>query len=94
MSPDPIDADGPVLSGSAQTGPGSLLGAPSSKISADDIEAKFRELADDVDVITTDVRSIGVTVAAVGLAVVVVVAFWMGRRRGRRGATVVEIRRV
>ena len=35
-----------------------------------------------------------ITAEAVGLAVVVVVAFWLGRRRGRRGATVLEIRRV
>lgn len=94
MTPDPIDTSGTVLSGTPGTGAGSLLGAPAGRISSDDIEAKFRELADDVDVITTDVRSVAVTAAAVGLAVVVVVAFWMGRRRGRRSATVVEIRRV
>ena len=62
-------------------------------ISPADIEDKMRELADDVDTVTTDIRSIAVTAAAAGLVVVVVVAFWLGRRRGKRSATVVEIRR-
>jgi hypothetical protein len=94
VTPDPIDGTTGDLAGSVPMGAGALLGAPSSKITADDIEGKFRELADDVDVISNDVRSVAVTAAAVGLAVVVVVAFWLGRRRGRSGATVVEIRRV
>jgi Mg2+/citrate symporter len=67
---------------------------PDTKITPDDIEGKMRELADDVDVITNDVRSVAVTAAAVGIVVVVVVAFWLGRRRGKRGATVLEIRRI
>lgn len=62
-------------------------------ISPDDIEGKMRELADDVDTVTTDIRSVAVTAAAAGLVIVVVVAFWLGRRRGKRSATVVEIRR-
>jgi Mg2+/citrate symporter len=67
---------------------------PEPRITPDDIEGKMRELADDVDVITNDVRSVAVTAAAVGIVVVVVVAFWLGRRRGKRGATVLEIRRI
>lgn len=94
MTPDPLDPTATDVSGSVPGGASALLGAPAGKITADDIEGKFRELADDVDVITNDVRSVAVTAAAVGLAVVVVVAFWLGRRRGRRGATVLEIRRV
>ena len=94
MTPDPRDPQATDLSGSVSSGAGALMGAPAPKISSDDIEAKFRELAEDVDVITNDVRSVAVTAAAVGLAAVVVVAFWLGRRRGKRGATVLEIRRV
>jgi hypothetical protein len=94
LTPEPLDPNLTDVSGSVPGGAAGLLGASSPKISSDDIEAKFRELADDVDVITNDVRSVAVTAAAVGLAVVVVVAFWLGRRRGKRGATVLEIRRV
>lgn len=68
-------------------------GAPDDRITPDDIESKFRELSMDVDDIGAEVRSVAVTVGAVTLAAVVVVAFWLGRRRGRRKATIVEIRR-
>jgi hypothetical protein len=94
VTPDPLVPAATDVSGSVPTGPGILLGAPAKKITPDDIEGKMRELADDVDVITNDVRSVAVTAAAVGIAVVVVVAFWLGRRRGKKGATVLEIRRV
>lgn len=63
------------------------------RITPDDIESKFRELSADVDDFGAEVRSMAVTVGAVVLAGVVVVAFWFGRRRGRNKATIVEIRR-
>ncbi len=61
-------------------------------ISHDDIEQKFRELQGEVDIVTDDVRSYAASIGAV--VVVVVAAFWLGRRRGRKTQTVVEIRRV
>lgn len=64
------------------------------RITPDDIEAKFRELADDVDEMKEDTRSYAVTVGAVVIVGLAVAAFWLGRRRGRKSATVVEIRRV
>jgi hypothetical protein len=64
------------------------------RITRDDIESKFRELQGEVDVVTDDVRSYAATVGAVIVVVVVVGAFWIGRRRGRRTQTIVEIRRV
>jgi hypothetical protein len=63
-------------------------------ISHDDIEAKFRELQGEVDIVTDDVRSYAATVGAVVVVVVVVAAFWLGRRRGKKTRTVVEIRRI
>ncbi|MCC5951244.1 MAG: hypothetical protein JJU45_04030 [Acidimicrobiia bacterium] len=63
-------------------------------MSPEDIEAKFRELAEDVDAVGEGARSAAVTVGAVVVVAVVVVAFWLGRRRGRKAGTVVEIRRV
>jgi hypothetical protein len=66
---------------------------PGDRITPADIEDKFRELSGDVDQVNADARSVAATAAAVGLVVVVVVAFWLGRRRGKRSATVIEIRR-
>jgi signal transduction histidine kinase len=63
-------------------------------ITRDDIEAKFRELQTEVD--DTVEQSMGIVVIAGVAAVVglVAVAFVLGRRRGRKRTTVVEIRRV
>lgn len=63
-------------------------------IRPEDIEAKFRELQGEVDIVTDDVRSYAATVGAVVVVVVVVAAFWLGRRRGKKTRTVVEIRRI
>jgi hypothetical protein len=66
----------------------------SQPITRDDIEAKFRELQGEVD--DTVEQTMGVAIIA-GAAVVVgllAVAFVIGRRRGRKRTTVVEIRRV
>jgi hypothetical protein len=66
----------------------------STPITRDDIEAKFREVQGEVETIESDARDyLGMAVAAVAITVVVV-AFWMGARRGRGRRTVVEIRRV
>lgn len=64
------------------------------RITPQDIEDKLRELQGEVDIVTDDVRSYAATVGAVLLVTVVVVTFWIGRRRGRRTRTVVEIRRI
>lgn len=64
------------------------------RVSRGDIESKLRELQGDVDEGLDTARSVG-TVVAVGAAVVlVVVAYWLGRRRGRKRSTIVEIRRI
>jgi len=63
-------------------------------ISRNDIEAKFRELQTEVEVVEDEARNYAVVAAIVGVAVVVVVAFVLGRRRGRRRGTIVEIRRI
>lgn len=66
----------------------------SAAVSRDDIEAKFRELQGEVD--DTVESSMGMlfiagVAGAVGLLIVV---FLLGRKRGKKHATVVEIRRV
>lgn len=65
----------------------------SRRIRPEDIRSKFDELSGEVDELGNEVRSVAVTAVAVGVVVVVAVAFWLGRRRGRRGATVLEITR-
>ncbi|HUG08395.1 MAG TPA: hypothetical protein VMP13_05810 [Acidimicrobiia bacterium] len=62
-------------------------------VSREDIEAKARQLVDAVDETKESVRNKAVlTAAAVG--VVVVGAFIIGRRRGSRNKTMVEVYRV
>ena len=64
-----------------------------ARISRADLEAKFREVQDDLQGRLDDRRqSIVAIVSAVGV-VVLVVAYLFGRRAGRRKTTFVEIRR-
>lgn len=62
-------------------------------VTRDDIEAKARQLADAVDETRESVKNKAV-IAAVALGVVVAGAFIIGRRRGSRNKTVVEVYRV
>lgn len=62
-------------------------------VSREDIQAKAMELVDAVEETKRSATNIGV-VAVVALAVVVAGAFWVGRRRGSRNKTVVEVYRV
>lgn len=62
-------------------------------VSREDIEAKARELVGAVDETKESVRNKAVLIA-VAVAVVVVGAFIIGRRRGSRNKTVVEVYRV
>lgn len=66
----------------------------SRRVTPDDIEAKFRELQGEVDVVTDEIRSYAVTVGAAVVVGLVVVAFLLGRRKGKRERTYVEIRRI
>lgn len=67
---------------------------PAASISREDIEAKFRELQGEVEVIGEEAKGYGITVLiALGVGIVAV-AFVLGRRRGRRNRTIVEVRRI
>jgi hypothetical protein len=67
---------------------------PTEPIGRDDIEAKFRELQGEVEIIGEEARSYAITVAVAVVVAAVAVAFVLGRRRGRRNRTIVEVRRV
>jgi hypothetical protein len=64
------------------------------RITRNDIESKLREMRGDVEE-TAEAAKTPIMAIAGGVAVaIVVVAFLLGKRRGRRRSTVVEIRRV
>ncbi len=64
------------------------------RITRADIEAKLREMRGEV-VETAEAARTPILAIAGGVAVaIVIVAFMLGKRRGRRKSTVVEIRRV
>jgi hypothetical protein len=68
--------------------------ATSKKITKDDIEAKLREIAGDIDV-QVDKAKPKLIAGAVGLAVLaLLVAYLLGRRGGKSKSAVVEIRRL
>jgi len=68
--------------------------APDGKITRDDIESKLREIQGDVGARAEAARVPAIAVA-VGLAVVTIAAaYYLGRRKGKRRQTVLEIRRI
>ena len=63
-------------------------------VTRDDIESKFREIQGEVEAVEQEARSyLPMAVAAAALTVVVV-AFMLGSRRGKKRRTVVEVRRL
>jgi hypothetical protein len=70
------------------------LVAPERKITRDDIEAKLRELRGDVSE-RTEAAKVPAIAIAVGVAVATIAAaYFLGRRKGKRRQTVLEIRRI
>jgi hypothetical protein len=64
------------------------------KITRGDIEAKLREMRGEVEQTAEAAKAPIMAIAGGVAAAVVVLAFLLGKRRGRRKSTVVEIRRV
>lgn len=64
------------------------------RITRGDIEAKLREMRGEVEQTAEAAKAPLMAVAGGVAAAVVVLAFLLGKRRGRRKSTVVEIRRV
>lgn len=67
--------------------------AQPERITRDDIEARFRQLTSDVDDRAEAAKGTAVAVGAVVAAAVVIGVFMLGRRRGRKKTTVIEVRR-
>jgi len=64
------------------------------RITRDDIESKLREIAGPVEDNVEKAQSMAVAVGVAVGAVLVVAAYVLGRRRGRKRTPVVEIRRI
>ena len=70
-------------------------GAPAGdRVTRDDIEAKLRELRGSVDD-RADAAKVPAAAVGIGVAVfVVVIAYWLGKRKGKKRQMVLEIRRI
>ena len=64
------------------------------RITRGDIEAKLREMRGDVEQTAAAAKTPILAIAGGVATAVIVIAFLLGKRRGRRKSTVVEIRRV
>jgi len=64
------------------------------RVTPDSIRAKFREIEGSLQSTTQEAAPIGIAVGAIALVAVVVIAYALGRRKGRRRHTFVEIRRI
>jgi hypothetical protein len=63
-------------------------------ITREDLEAKIRDITGDVSDTVDAARGIGVAVAVGAGVLFVLSAYWLGRRKGRKRKTVLEIRRI
>jgi tetrahydromethanopterin S-methyltransferase subunit G len=64
------------------------------RVTRDDIEAKLREIQTDVTERVESKRATILTGAGIGLLLLLVIVYLLGRRTGKRKTTIVEIRRV
>lgn len=67
---------------------------PHGRIEVGDIQAKLEEIRGDTTEAAEQAKPVAMIGAVAGVVVVVGIAFLLGRRRGRRKSTWVEIRRL
>jgi hypothetical protein len=65
---------------------------PQPKITRDELEQKFKSLQDDIQGVTDRNKTSIATYAAIAGGVVVIIAYALGRRSGRKRRSVLEIR--
>ena len=64
------------------------------RVTPEDIKAKLTQIEGSLETTTKAAMPIGIAVGATAVLAVVVFAYALGRRRGRKRQTVVEIRRI
>jgi hypothetical protein len=69
-------------------------GGPGGRVEITDIRTKLEEIQGDTSETVERSKSLVVAGAVAGAVILVGVAFFLGRRRGRRKSTWVEIRRL
>jgi hypothetical protein len=69
-------------------------GPSAPRITRDDLEEKFRELEGATHETAESARSAVIAAGVVAALVLLLLAFLLGTRKGRKRSTVVEIRRV
>jgi hypothetical protein len=67
---------------------------PGRPITRDDIEAKLRQIQRGTEVGADAARGVGLAGSIVGVILVLTIVYLLGRRRGRKRRTVLEIRRI
>ena len=73
---------------------GRLMETLRALIDRNDLEAKMRELQGEVNGTREAATNTLVTVGAIVAVTVIAVAFMLGRRKGRKRTTLVEVRRI
>lgn len=63
-------------------------------VTRDAIEAKLRQIKGEVDTSTTAAKPVALVVGVVAAVAVVGLAYVMGRHKGKKKTTLVEVRRV
>jgi hypothetical protein len=75
--------------------PGEVTGSgPRGRVEIGDIQAKLAEIRGDVDQTVEQAKPVGLYVVVGGALLVIILAFLLGRSRGRRKDTWVEVRRL
>lgn len=67
---------------------------PLGTVTRDDIESKLRELRGEVDTAGERAKAGAMVVGAVAAVTLLAAVYLLGRRKGKRRTTIVEVRRV
>ena len=67
---------------------------PTKPVGRSDIESKLREIRGEVDSTATAAKPAAMAVAGAAVVLLLAGAYLLGRRKGKKKSTVVEIRRV
>ncbi|HVT76344.1 MAG TPA: hypothetical protein VHD87_04885 [Acidimicrobiales bacterium] len=68
--------------------------AEAPRITREDIETKLRQLKGDTEEAAQEHKTQGIVIAIVAGVVVIALAYFLGRRRGKKKSAFVEIRRL